>query len=122
MNPVLRIATAAAVAAPLAVILMTTGASAGVHAAAGPYIGSNSGGAWLRNAAYLGEQFKVKYVGNGTPVTMVCWIDTQMVRPPDSDYASARWFKVDVPSVGVYKAYVHSSLVESQSSVGICPR
>ena len=118
MNPVLRIA--AAIAAPLALVLTATGASASVHAAAGSYIGSNSGGAWLRNAAYLGDQYKVRYVGNGTPVTMVCWVDTQMVRPPNSDYASARWFKVDAPTVGVYKAYVHSSLVEAQTSVGPC--
>src|SRR5689334_18555433 len=84
---------------------------------ASSYIGSNSGGAWLRNAAYLGDQYKVKYVGNGTGVNMVCWVDTQWVYPPQSDYASPRWFKVDAPGVGVYKAYVHSSLVEGQTSV-----
>ncbi|MEV0679114.1 hypothetical protein AB0I60_21600 [Actinosynnema sp. NPDC050436] len=98
----------------------TPSTDTGPAIAAGPYIGSNSGGAWLRNAAYLGDQYKVKYVGNGTSVTMVCWIDTQWVHPPNSDYSSNRWFKVDVPSVGVYKAYVHSSLVEAQAAVGHC--
>ncbi|HWS34918.1 MAG TPA: hypothetical protein VN408_19535 [Actinoplanes sp.] len=109
----------AAAALTAAVVMMNT-VGAGAALAAGPYIGSNSGGAWLRNAAYLGDQYKVRYVGNNTAVTMVCWTDTQWVYPPNSDYASNRWFKVDVPSVGVYKAYVHSSLVEGQVGVGAC--
>lgn len=97
-----------------------TDSAAAVAPAAGSYISSPSGGAWLRWAAYLGETYKVKYVGNGTPVTMVCWVDTQWVYPPDSAYASPRWFKVDAPSVGVYKGYVHSSLVAQQTSVPRC--
>lgn len=105
-------------------VMSTTPASAASDStaaiSASSYIGSNSGGAWLRNAAYLGDQYKVKYVYNGTGVNMVCWVDTQWVYPPQSDYASNRWFKVDAPSVGVYKAYVHSSLVEGQTSVPRC--
>ncbi|WP_194822565.1 hypothetical protein [Micromonospora sp. S-DT3-3-22] len=115
---VLRRLTGAAAVIAAMVTVNTLGA--GPALAAGPYIGSNSGGAWLRSAAYLGDQYKVRYVNNNTAVTMVCWVDTQWVYPPDSDYASNRWFKVDVPSVGVYKAYVHSSLVESQVGVGRC--
>ncbi len=83
--------------------------------AAGPYIGSNSGGANVRTCASTGCA-PVAYLGNGTGVTMVCWIDSQWVYPPNSDYATNRWFRINSPANG----YVHSSLVEGQVSTPRC--
>ncbi|MEV8374730.1 hypothetical protein AB0P21_18455 [Kribbella sp. NPDC056861] len=101
-----------------ATVLASTGAIAlaGSPAlAAGPYIGSNSGGANVRTCANTGCA-SVAYLGNGRAVTMVCWIDSQWVSPPQSDYGSARWFRISSPAGG----YVHSSLVESQVSTPRC--
>ena len=47
---------------------------------------------------------------------MVCWIDSQNVSPPKSDYISSRWFKINSPATG----YVHSSLIENQVSTPHC--
>ena len=84
--------------------------------AASPYIGSNSGGANVRTCASMGCG-SVAYLTNNTTVTMVCWTDGQWVNPPDSDYGSARWFKINSPANG----FVHSSLIESQVSTPRCP-
>ncbi|MEU3455130.1 hypothetical protein ABZ671_16250 [Micromonospora sp. NPDC006766] len=83
--------------------------------AAGPYISSNSGGANIRSCADTGCTSN-GYYGNGTSVTMVCWTDTQWVYPPQSNYASNRWFKVNSPTTG----YIHSSLVANQVSTPRC--
>lgn len=83
--------------------------------AAGPYIGSNSGGANVRTCPNTGCG-SVAYLGNGTGVTMVCWTDAQWVYPPQSDYGSPRWFRINSPANG----YVHSSLVENQVSTPRC--
>jgi uncharacterized protein YraI len=101
--------TGAAVAAALA-----TGAAPA--SAAGSYIGSNSGGANVRTCPSTGCG-SLGYLGNGAGVSMQCWADYQWVYPPSSDYSSNRWFRVS-SSVGT--GFVHSSLVENQSSVGRC--
>jgi uncharacterized protein YraI len=88
-------------------------ASAGTLAS---YIGSNSGGANLRTCPNTGCA-AIAYMPNGTGVTMLCWIDSQWVSPPASDYGSARWFRLSTPwGTG----YTHSSLVEGQTAVGHC--
>ncbi|MEU4806215.1 hypothetical protein [Actinosynnema sp. NPDC023587] len=80
------------------------------------YIGSNSGGAHLRTCPTT-SCGSIAYMGNGTGVTMQCWLDSQHVSPPASDYGSARWFRLSTPwGTG----YTHSSLVEGQTSVGHC--
>jgi uncharacterized protein YraI len=84
--------------------------------AAGPYIGSNSGGANVRTCPNTSCS-AVRYLYNGTPVTMYCWVDSQWVYPPASDYSSPRWFRI---SGGGATGYAHSSLVENQSSVPHC--
>jgi hypothetical protein len=84
--------------------------------AASSYIGSNSGGANVRSCANTGCS-SYGYLSNGTGVSMLCWLDSQWVYPPNSDYASPRWFRVSSP---VGTGYVHSSLVEGQTSVGHC--
>ncbi|WP_328992884.1 SH3 domain-containing protein [Kribbella sp. NBC_01245] len=87
-------------------------------AVATSWIGSNSGGANMRTCPNTGCA-RVLYLGNGSEVYMLCWTDAQTVSPPNSDYTSSRWFKI-----GLYydnrTGYVHSSLVENQSSVGHC--
>ncbi|HEY0636111.1 MAG TPA: hypothetical protein VGD67_00555 [Pseudonocardiaceae bacterium] len=80
------------------------------------WIGSNSGGANVRSCAHM-NCGSYGYLGNGTGVTMLCWTDNQWVYPPYSDYGSNRWFKIATP-VGV--GFTHSSLVENQTSVGVC--
>lgn len=81
-------------------------------------ISSNSGGAWWRAAPNLSGQ-KMNYLSNGTKVHMDCWTTGQNVSPPDSNYTSDRWFRVQTPYVsGSY--YVHSSLVAKQTTVGRC--
>ncbi|MEU4569113.1 hypothetical protein [Micromonospora sp. NPDC023956] len=84
--------------------------------AAGPYISSNSGGANVRSCASTGCSSN-GYYGNGTGVTMVCFKDNQWVYPPESNYASNRWFQVNSPTGG----YIHSSLVANQVSTPRCP-
>ena len=105
--------------AAVALTLSTVGAGAVLDtspaAAASSHIGSNSGGANVRTCPNTGC-FSKTYLRNGTPVTMVCWVDSQWVHPPNSDYSSNRWFKI-----GGYVGYVHSSLVENQTSVPRCP-
>ncbi|WP_306367974.1 hypothetical protein [Nocardiopsis sp. CC223A] len=80
------------------------------------YIGSNSGGANLRGCPWFTCASNA-YMPNNTPVTMQCWMDAQYVSPPDSDYASARWFRLDT-AWGI--GWTHSSLVENQTTVGHC--
>ncbi len=83
--------------------------------AAGPYISSNSGGANIRSCAST-TCGSYGWWPNNTSVTMVCWTDNQWVYPPDSNYASNRWFKVNSPTTG----YIHSSLVANQVSTPRC--
>ena len=82
------------------------------------YIGSNSGGANLRPCPYVSTSCSpIAWMPNGTGVNMLCWIDSQWVYPPNSDYASPRWFRLSTP---YGTGYTHSSLVENQTSVGHC--
>jgi uncharacterized protein YraI len=90
--------------------------SASPAAAAVTQIGSNSGGANVRSCPNT-TCTSYGYLSNGTPVTMLCWVDSQWVDPPKSDYSSARWFLLSTP---VGTGYTHSSLVENQASVGHC--
>ncbi|GHI85332.1 SH3 domain-containing protein [Streptomyces xanthophaeus] len=103
-------------AAAAAVALTGLIAGAGGAEAAGSYISSNSGGANVRTCASTGCG-SLGYLGNGSGVTMQCWLDNQWVYPPSSNYASNRWFRV---SSAVGTGYVHSSLVASQTGVGHC--
>ena len=57
---------------------------------------------------------------NGTGVGMMCWLDNQWVYPPNSNYASPRWFKVGTYALGGSIGYVHSSLVANQTAVPHC--
>jgi hypothetical protein len=106
--------------AAVALALSTVGAGAAIDAspaaAASSYIGSNSGGANVRSSPSITGSFIIAYLRNGTPVRMLCWADWGWVHPPNSDYSSNRWFKIDA-----YFGYVHSSLVENQTSVPHCP-
>ncbi|NXY93765.1 hypothetical protein HYE82_05000 [Streptomyces sp. BR123] len=111
----LRTRTAlAAAAAGLALTGVLAGA--GGAEAAGSYISSNSGGANVRSCANTGCG-SYGYLVNGTGVGMQCWLDSQWVYPPSSNYASNRWFRVSSP---VGTGYVHSSLVAGQTSVPHC--
>jgi hypothetical protein len=81
-------------------------------------IESNSGGANLRASATMNST-SLEYLPNGTEVLMTCWITGQSVSPPNSNYTSDRWFRVEPeydPTVG----YVHSSLVTDQANVPEC--
>lgn len=89
---------------------------ANAASAASSYIGSNSGGANVRTCPNTGCA-AVVYLANGTGVTMRCWVDSQWVYPPNSDYATPRWFYIN-SAWG--NGYVHSSLVENQTSVPRC--
>jgi hypothetical protein len=101
---------------PLIASLAATAVSATSATAAGSYIGSNSGGANVRSCAST-SCGSYGYLRNGTGVSMLCWVDSQWVSPPNSDYTSNRWFLVSSP---VGTGYVHSSLVENQTAVGHC--
>jgi len=110
-------AKAGVVAAALGLATIAGAGSASATAAYGPsYIGSNSGGANVRTCPNTGCG-AIAYLGNGTAVTMLCWVDAQYVAPPQSDYGSARWFRIASPGG---TGYTHSSLVENQTSVGAC--
>ena len=50
---------------------------------------------------------------------MLCWTDTQWVYPPNSNYASNRWFLVAL-TYEYGHGYVHSSFVYDQISVPHC--
>ncbi|MEV7616527.1 SH3 domain-containing protein [Streptomyces sp. NPDC089799] len=104
----------AAAAAGLAVTAALAGAV--TAEAAGSYISSNSGGANVRSCAST-SCGSYGYLTNGTGVSMQCWLDSQWVYPPSSNYASNRWFRVSSP---VGTGYVHSSLVGAQTSVPHC--
>ncbi|MEV0566686.1 hypothetical protein ACQEVZ_27650 [Dactylosporangium sp. CA-152071] len=107
-----RLARLAAVTGAAGVAVALMGAPA---FAAGPYISSNSGGANIRSCPNTGCG-TYGFWGNGTGVTMVCYTDAQWVYPPNSNYASNRWFYVNSPTGG----YIHSSLVASQVSTPHC--
>lgn len=108
---------AAVAASATALLVSAPQASADVSAFYGPsYIGSNSGGANLRTCGNT-SCTAIGYNGNNTSVTMLCWADTQWVYPPQSDYASPRWFRIASPAG---TGWTHSSLVENQTSVGHC--
>jgi hypothetical protein len=81
-------------------------------------IESNSGGANLRASATMNST-SYEYLGNGTEVLMICWTNGQSVSPPNSNYTSNRWFKVE-PEYDFTIGYVHSSLVTDQATVGEC--
>jgi len=83
------------------------------------WISANSGGANLRTCGNLSCQSE-GYMRNGTHVHMMCWEDTQWVYPPNSNYASPRWFKVSTLALGGSIGFVHSSLVAGQTSVPHC--
>ncbi|MEU9982836.1 SH3 domain-containing protein [Streptomyces sp. NPDC050856] len=103
-----------ATAAAVALTGLMTGA--GTAEAAGSYISSNSGGANVRTCPNTGCA-SLGYLSNGSGVSMLCWVDSQWVYPPSSNYASNRWFKVNSAKG---QGYVHSSLVAGQTSVGRC--
>ncbi|MFF3855133.1 hypothetical protein ACGFI4_23675 [Micromonospora carbonacea] len=107
-----RLARVAAIVGAAGALVAVTSMPA---AAAGPYISSNSGGANIRSCANTGCSSN-GYYGNGTGVTMVCWVDSQWVYPPNSNYASNRWFRVNSPTSG----YIHSSLIANQVSTPAC--
>ena len=104
----------ASIVAAAATAAVALGAASAL--AASPKIGSNSGGANIRTCASMGCGSKGWYV-NGTTLTMVCWKTGQWVNPPDSDYGSDRWFKVNNPTEG----FIHSSLVDNQVATPVCP-
>ncbi|MER5888019.1 hypothetical protein ABT160_29730 [Streptomyces sp. NPDC001941] len=110
----LRARAALTVAAGVAATALLAGA--GTAEAAGSYISSNSGGANVRSCSNT-SCTSYGYLGNGSGVGMQCWVDSQWVYPPSSNYASARWFRV---SSAVGTGWVHSSLVANQTSVGHC--
>src|SRR4051812_34999173 len=88
--------TAAAAALTAAVVTPAAAAPADV-----PYtsvIQSNSGGAWWRAQPNTSSQ-KMNYLRNGQAVHMDCWTTGELVSPPNSNYTSNRWFKVQVPEV-----------------------
>jgi len=88
-----------------------------VRPAYSSYVWSNySGGVNLRSCGNTGCG-SYAYMPNGTGVTMLCWQDTQWVYPPNTNYASPRWFEVSSP-YGV--GFVHSALVSNQTGVGHC--
>ena len=110
-----RLVAGAALTGAVAATLVADASPAA--AAASSHIGSNSGGANVRYGPSTGYG-SMGYVYNNEGVSMVCWADHQWVAPPGSDYNSNRWFKVN-SRVGT--GFVHSSLVEAQTSVGRCP-
>jgi hypothetical protein len=81
-------------------------------------ISSNSGGANLRASSTMGST-SYEYLPNGTEVLMICWVTGQTVSPPNSNYTSNRWFKVE-PAYDFTVGYVHSSLVIDQATVPAC--
>jgi hypothetical protein len=119
------LAAAAAAAAGLAVLGVTSdSASAAPVRPAGTIdggyslIASNSGGANLRAAATTNSA-SYEYIPNGVEVLMLCWTSGQTVSPPNSNYTSNRWFRVE-PAYDFTIGYVHSSLVTYQATVPAC--
>lgn len=83
------------------------------------WVSSNSGGANLRTCGSTKCQSE-GYMRNGTHLRMMCWEDTQWVYPPNSNYASPRWFKIGTLALGGSIGFIHSSLVAGQTSVPHC--
>lgn len=59
------------------------------------------------------------YWGGGASVIMICWLDAERMDPPAARYSSPRWFVVQT-ALGNYRAWVHSSWVDRQTSVRQC--
>lgn len=94
--------------------------AAPANAAAMPsYVNSYSGGANLRTCGNTGCASQ-GWMRNGSGFQMICWADTQWVYPPNSNYASPRWFKVWTSALGATGGWVHSSLVANQTPVPHC--
>ena len=104
-------------AASLAVLACAGGIAAASPASAAGWatIRSNSGGAWLR-AQPSTSAYGMEYLGNGTSVLMMCYVDAQWAT---GNYSSNRWFKVE-PAYDPAVGYVHSSLVANQVGVPRC--
>jgi hypothetical protein len=106
---------AAAAVGVVAVGALTLAPGRSAQAAGWAMIRSTSGGAWLRvqpTTASYGQE----YLGNGTSVLMICWVDAQWAT---GNYSSNRWFEVE-PAYDPAVGYVHSSLVANQVSVPHC--
>jgi hypothetical protein len=119
------LAATAAMSLPLAAVstqaqastgsTLTTASSASASYSGESTISSRSGGAWLRAQPNTGS-YGIEYLGNGTHVLMLCWIDAQWAT---GNYSSNRWFRVE-PAYDPNVGYVHSSLVANQVSVPHC--
>jgi hypothetical protein len=119
------LAATAAMTLPLAAVSTQAQASTGPTLATASHapaaasgwsaISSHSGGAWLR-AQPTTNSYGIEYLGNGTQVLMMCWIDAQWAT---GNYSSNRWFRVE-PAYDPNVGYVHSSLVANQVSVPHC--
>jgi hypothetical protein len=97
--------------AALATALLTFG---GTAVASASNIASDSGTANVRTCGSIScAVVDGGTLYNGTGVNMTAWCDSEWVDPPNSDYSSDRWFKIDSPVAG----WVHSSLVDNQQTV-----
>lgn len=94
---------------------LVAGPAVPAQAAGWATIRSASGGAWLRAQATTAS-YGQEYLGNGTSVLMICWVDAQWAT---GNYASNRWFEVE-PAYDPAVGFVHSSLVANQVSVPHC--
>jgi hypothetical protein len=81
-------------------------------------ISSNSGGANVRVSATMASQ-SIDWLPNGVEIVMLCWTTGQTVSPPNSNYTSNRWFKIE-PIYSTEVGFVHSSLVIDQATVRQC--
>lgn len=100
----------------LAGALMSTMAFGGTAVASAAHISSNSGSANVRTCGAVSPNCRVvATLYNGRGVNMTAWCDSSWVYPPQSNYPSPRWFKINSPVSG----WVHSSLVANQQRVGL---
>jgi hypothetical protein len=107
------------IVAGMAALLPAAPATASGDPLVTSYTHSNvSGGAWLRAQPNTGS-YGIEYLYNDREVVMICWTDSQSVSPPNSNYTSSRWFKVE-PTYDVNIGYVHSSFVYHQITVPHC--
>lgn len=94
------------------------GLAAPAHAAGPSYIWGPAGGAYLRNCDWPSTNCPTNriqpWLSNGLHVTMMCWKDAAWAT---GAYTSNRWFWVDTDIVA---GWVHSSLVQGQTSVPRC--
>lgn len=91
-------------------------------AAASPYREESwiLGGANLRSGPAT-SYGSLGYLTDAMHVHMKCWLDTQPVSPPQSNFTSGRWFLVDTLALGGSVGYVHSSFVANQIETPPCP-